>query len=71
MDLMRLGQKKYELTYHYVGDANTHRKIQIGNSLIDAVNLTLADENWRAIVFDSWIEEDFNEGDNYFPIWYN
>ena len=43
MGLMRLGQKKFELTYHYVGDANTHRAIQIGNSLIDAVNLTLAD----------------------------
>lgn len=70
MGLMRLGQKKFELTYHYVGDGSTHRAIQIGNSLIDAVNLTLADENWRAIVFDSWIEEDFNEedfneGDNY------
>lgn len=42
-----LGQKKYELTYHYVGDSNTHRAIQIGNSLIDAVNLTLADEKRR------------------------
>ena len=45
MGLIRLGQKKFELTYHYVGDANTHKAIQIGNSLIDAVNLTLDDEN--------------------------
>ena len=65
MSLIRLGQKKFELTYHYVGDSIKHRAIQIGNSLIDEVNLTLADENWRAIVFDSWIEENFNEGDNY------
>ena len=64
MSLMILGQKKFELTYHYVGDANTHRAIQIGNSLIDAVNLTLADENWRAIVFDSWIEEDLDDENN-------
>ena len=62
--LIILGQKKFELTYHYVGDANTHRAIQIGNSLIDEVNLTLADENWRAIVFDSWIEEDLDDENN-------
>ena len=64
MSLIRLGQKKFELTYHYVGDANTHRAIQIVNGLIDAVNLTLADENWRAIVFDSWIEEDLYDENN-------
>ena len=29
MSLMILGQKKFELTYHYAGDANTHRAIQI------------------------------------------
>ena len=58
MGLMRIGQKIFELTYHYAGDGSTHRAIQIGHSLIDAVNLTLADENWRAIVFDSWIEEE-------------
>ena len=61
---MILGQKKFELIYHYVGDANMHRAIQIGNSLIDAVNLTLANENWRAIVFDSWIEEDLDDENN-------
>ena len=58
MSLIMLGQKKFELTYHYAGGSSTHRAIQIGNSLIDAVNLTLDDENWRAIVFDSWIEEE-------------
>ena len=29
MGLMRHGQKKFELIYHYAGDANTHRAIQI------------------------------------------
>lgn len=29
MSLIRLGQKKFELIYHYAGDANTHRAIQI------------------------------------------
>lgn len=64
MSLMIFGQKKFELIYHYVGDSITHRAIQIGNSLIDAVNLTLADENWMAIVFDSWIEEDLDDENN-------
>ena len=64
MSLIILGQKKFELIYHYVGDSITHRAIKIGNSLIDAVNLTLADENWMAIVFDSWIEEDLDDENN-------
>ena len=29
MSMIMLGQKKFELIYHYVGDANTHRAIQI------------------------------------------
>ena len=64
MSLIMLGQKKFELTYHYVGGSITHRAIQIGNGLIDAVNLTLADQNWRAIVFDYWIEEDLDDENN-------
>lgn len=59
-----MDRRNLNLTYHYAGDANTHRAIKIGNSLIDAVNLTLADENWRAIVFDSWIEEDLDDENN-------
>ena len=47
-----------------MGGSITHREIQIGNGLIDAINLTLADENWKEIVFDSWIEEDLDDENN-------
>lgn len=65
MSLMKLGKKRYELTYHYVGDSTKICKtVQICHSFIDAVNLTLCDVRWHPIVFDTWIEEDLEEGNN-------
>lgn len=65
MSLMNLGKKRYELTYHYVGDSTkTFKTVQICHSFIDAINLTLCDVRWHPIVFDTWIEEDLEEGNN-------
>lgn len=62
MKKMNLGKKRYELTYHYLDNpSKTYNTVQICHSFIDAVNLTLCDVRWHPIVFDTWVEEDFND----------
>lgn len=50
-------EKRYTLEYHYLGDSETHKSEFVCMTMLDAINRTLESENWRPIVFDTFIED--------------
>ena len=55
---IRGGDHKFTLGYHYLGDPENRKSEFVCMTILDAINRTLASENWRPIVFDTFIEED-------------
>ena len=51
-------ENRYTLEYHYLGDHETRKSELVCMTILDAINLTLESENWRPIVFDTFIIED-------------
>lgn len=56
--LIRCGDRRFTLEYHYLGNSETRKSEFACMTMLDAINLTLECENWRPIVFDKFIEED-------------
>ena len=51
-------ESRYTLEYHYLGEPKTCKSEFVCMTMLDAINLTLESENWRPIVFDTFIIED-------------
>ena len=50
-------EKIYTLEHHCLGDSETRKSSFVCMTMLDAINLTLERENWRPIVFDTFIED--------------
>ena len=51
-------EKRYILKYHCLGDSEIRKSEFVCMTMLDAINRTLESENWRPIVFDTFIIED-------------
>lgn len=54
----RESEKRYILEYHYLGEPKIFKSEFVCRTMLNAINLTLESENWRPIVFDTFIIED-------------